>query len=144
VGLLVIRHADAVAEGPVLGDTDRFLTAAGREQARSLGRAIQARGLRLDWVWSSPLVRAVQTAELVAAACGFAGAIEVSPRLAPGGSVRQLLDELAAQGGPGAVVGHEPMMSALAAVLCRAQLVGFRKAEACHIVGGAMIERFGG
>jgi phosphohistidine phosphatase len=145
VAVLVIRHAEAIGEGPTLSDGDRYLTPAGREQARALGRDIAMRGVVLSWVWSSSLVRAVQTAELVAVAVGFAGAVEVQPLLAPGASLRRLVDELSARGGTGALVGHEPGMSGLTGLLAAgAGGRGFRKAECCHIEGGAVVARFGG
>lgn len=66
--LYLIRHAEAEdLGGAITRDFDRPLTARGREQSRGLARAFAARGLVVDVVAASPLVRAHQTAaELLA------------------------------------------------------------------------------
>src|SRR5690349_11068177 len=63
--LILVRHADAAAKGEngSTRDFDRPLTDLGREQAQKLADALAAHGVRPDAVVSSPLVRAVQTAE---------------------------------------------------------------------------------
>lgn len=48
------------------GHRDLPLTELGREQARELGRAIKASGLSFDTIYCSPLVRAKETAEILA------------------------------------------------------------------------------
>lgn len=68
---LLLRHALAPGTGDppnfVLGDcaTQRNLSAAGREQARRLGAAIRAAGVRVDTVLSSRWCRALETARLM-------------------------------------------------------------------------------
>ncbi|MBA4065546.1 MAG: protein phosphatase [Isosphaera sp.] len=66
--LYLIRHAEAgEAGGGVAGDFDRPLTALGRGHCRALAGAFARRGLAVDAVATSPLVRAYQTAaELLA------------------------------------------------------------------------------
>lgn len=66
--LYLVRHAEAEdLGGAITRDFDRPLTARGREQAAGLARAFTARGLTVDAVAASPLVRAYQTAaELLA------------------------------------------------------------------------------
>jgi phosphohistidine phosphatase len=73
-------------------------------------------GVTFDVLLTSPLVRAVQTAELVAHALGFRELVVAWPTLAPGGSLRRTADELAARGASVACVGHEPSISALCAL----------------------------
>jgi len=66
--LLLARHGEAEHESDRLPDARRGLTAAGREQARALGRSLA--GARVAVVYTSPLSQAVETAELVAAQTG--------------------------------------------------------------------------
>lgn len=79
--LLLIRHATTAATGTRLGGrTDAPLGEAGRAQAEATARRLADVPLRA--VYSSPLPRAAETAEIVAAAHGLAvrscdGVIEV-------------------------------------------------------------------
>jgi broad specificity phosphatase PhoE len=64
----VARHGEATYETALVTDEGGQLTALGREQARKLAEDL--RGERIARIWTSPLSRAVQTAEIVAAALG--------------------------------------------------------------------------
>ena len=66
--VLVARHGEADYESELISDHGGSLTDLGREQSRSLGRSLS--GERVARVWSSPMARAVQTAELVASELG--------------------------------------------------------------------------
>ena len=66
--LLIARHGEAEYEGPGLTDSGGSLTLRGREQARAL--AAPLRGKRVAYVYTSPLARAVQTAEIAAGTLG--------------------------------------------------------------------------
>ncbi|MCW2774719.1 MAG: Isomerase [Nocardioides sp.] len=66
--LFVARHGEAEYETELCSDDGGSLTALGRRQAREL--ADRLRGERIARVWTSPLSRAVQTAEIAAAALG--------------------------------------------------------------------------
>lgn len=145
IQIVLCRHADAVGEGPGLPDEHRYLSAAGRQASRELGALLADAGIRIAAAASSPLVRAVQTAELVVGAIGWAGPIEATHRLAPGGGSRGAAEWLqqAAQAiaGRGALVafGHEPSISGLAELLGDGEHVpAFRKAEACLVEDGAI------
>ncbi len=136
--ILLIRHAHAVDRDEADGDDDgRWLTAKGRQVARHMGEALRRRGLSLDEVWTSPLVRAVQTAELVAAGAGYAGAVMVLPALAPGGRIRRIADALEARAGVIAAVGHESDISQVAAHLSgQPAFPPFKKGQVVAIDGG--------
>jgi phosphohistidine phosphatase len=75
--------------------------------------AIRRLDLGLDVILTSPLVRAHQTAEIVAEALGPGARLATDPRLAPGFNLKQLRALLAAHRGPAALmlVGHEPDFS---------------------------------
>lgn len=117
MNVYLVRHARAVSEGPKLADEQRFLDAEGRRTARAVGDKLRAEGVSFDAVLTSPLVRAVQTAELLATATGYDGVVESFFALAPGLPPRVVAEELAAHGESVCVVGHEPTISALGAFL---------------------------
>jgi probable phosphoglycerate mutase len=71
VSLYIARHGETVdnASGLILGHRDPPLSPAGREQSARL--AAEAAGLGVVALWCSPLLRARQTAALVAQAIGI-------------------------------------------------------------------------
>ncbi len=118
--ILLIRHGQAVDEAPGLDDGGRWLTAKGRKITRKVARWLAKSDRRCPAVvWTSPLVRAVQTAEIVAAAAGTKGELRACAQLAPGHDPGDLLKLLAGETGEGpiALVGHEPSLSLIAAAL---------------------------
>ncbi len=107
--LMLVRHAVAEDEHP-LGDEARGLTVEGRVAFRQHARKL-ARLTPMTGVLTSPLVRAVQTAEIFAEAFGLAQ-VEVHRALLPRANAHKRIVELALEVGPGwALVGHNPAMS---------------------------------
>ena len=80
--LFLIRHAHAI-DGDRMRDDDRPLSKDGRKQALDVGGALAKQKVRLQRIVTSPLVRAVQTAELLCEAFGLSS-VEVHPALVPG------------------------------------------------------------
>jgi phosphohistidine phosphatase len=117
--LLLIRHAKAADSGLYDEDEQRPLTAEGRHAAQEVGHSLARAGVSIDELLVSPLVRAVETAELVAVALGWKGGFEVSPMLAPEGRPHQIIDHLITPRGSKrvALVGHEPSMGKLLSAL---------------------------
>ena len=68
--LYLVRHAEAQERTENLVDDLRHLTRRGRKQAAKLGRRLKKNRVRPALIITSPLVRAVQTAELLAAELG--------------------------------------------------------------------------
>lgn len=137
VKIVLIRHAEAVPEDLALRDDDRWLTARGREHARGLARLLRELAVEPDAVLSSPLPRAMQTAELVAGGLDYLGIVEVLPALRPGAHPRVAAEELVAHGQVVVAVGHEPMVSSLGAFLLgRPSFPPFRTAQAMLIEDG--------
>lgn len=135
--VLLCRHAHAVDEGPRLPDEGRWLTPKGRQVARAVGRKLREHGVVVDAVVTSPLVRAVQTAELVAEGLDFIGAVEALLPLAPGVPSRVAAEEVASRGAVVLAVGHEPGISALGAWLCnRPAFPPFRKGQISLVEDG--------
>jgi phosphohistidine phosphatase len=116
--LLLLRHAIA-EDSSAAGDAARRLTEEGRAKMERAARALPRLLPDLAQVISSPLVRARQTAEIVAAAYSPELPIEEEPALAAGAGVRALLTRLARRpfDQPFALVGHEPDLSRLLALL---------------------------
>jgi phosphohistidine phosphatase len=136
--LYLARHAEAVSEDDAGSDRDRWLSPRGREAARVLARLLREQRVELDAIACSPLPRAVQTAELVAAGLDFLGAIAALRCLEPGAHPRVAATTIAGAGARVLVVGHEPTMSMLGAFLLgRPSFPPLRTAQCCAIEGGA-------
>lgn len=132
--ILLIRHAHAIDGGGV--DDERWLTDKGRAVARKVGDRLRDEGHAPDAIVTSPLVRAVQTAELVARGLKYKGVVEVLADLAPDGSIGAAAAALAEKGGLVVAVGHEPGISGLASHLAGRPVSSFRKGEAVLVSGG--------
>jgi phosphohistidine phosphatase len=145
VDVFLIRHAAAIDETLELRDPMRHLTADGRLQAQSLGDRLRWHDCTPTCIWTSPLVRAVQTAELVAAGLKTTTPVETLPALAPGESARTVLTAIRAHASDASLVlvGHEPGMSAIAALLVgKADFPPLAKAEAVRIIDGQVRWRY--
>jgi phosphohistidine phosphatase len=113
----LLRHADA--EPRTNSDHQRKLTSKGREQAERVGKFLVRCGLLPEMILTSPLVRARQTARIVAEALNNSEVIEVD-WLACGMTAETCLTELKARQRAESVllVGHEPDFSeAIAEIL---------------------------
>ena len=143
--VFLIRHAEAVDETLELRDPSRHLTEHGRTQATSLGDRLRWHDCTPTHIWTSPLVRAVQTAELVAAGLQATVPVTVAMGLAPGESARALIAAVQALPADACVVlvGHEPGLSAIGALLSSTpDFAALGKAEAARIVDGGLRWRF--
>ena len=127
--LYVMRHGPAADDSPSGRDADRALTAAGRERVAAVAQALFDNGEAPFAILSSPLVRAVETAEIVsevthlarraredqkAKLAGATGEIEIRRELGMGTEKLPLLAELVrAKRKRVMIVGHEPDLSML-------------------------------
>jgi 2,3-bisphosphoglycerate-dependent phosphoglycerate mutase len=82
--LVLLRHGESTANaaGSFTGLLDVPLTDHGRRESLRAGALLRAVDFVPDAVLSSPLVRATETAAIVAAELGWTGTIEVDARLA--------------------------------------------------------------
>jgi phosphohistidine phosphatase len=105
--LYVVRHG--VAEDPAPGRSDeaRRLTGEGRRDFARGVEGLARLGIELERVLTSPLVRARETAEILAKGLA-APDPELCPELAPGVTSEAVLRALRGAGERVAVVGHEP------------------------------------
>lgn len=63
--LYLIRHGIAAERGTYPKDEERPLTEKGRAKTQKVAQRLYALGLRFDFILTSPLVRARQTAEIL-------------------------------------------------------------------------------
>jgi phosphohistidine phosphatase len=138
--LCLMRHGIAVmrATGAGLQDARRPLTPEGRARMKEIARALGPAGFAPDWIVTSPLLRAVETAEVVAKALGLDAPPDVCDSLAPGGAPEALLAFLARQPERKKVlvVGHEPDLGEIASRMIgagRHANLAFKKGGCCLI-----------
>ncbi|MCL2013147.1 MAG: histidine phosphatase family protein [Cystobacterineae bacterium] len=115
----LIRHGDADAEVPEgLGDEERALTTKGRLSLASHFSVLAPRMAEVELILFSPLVRCVQTAQLLSMAIGYEGTLRPNKALLPDmpvGAIESLLAGCETKAI--ALVGHQPAMGALASHL---------------------------
>jgi phosphohistidine phosphatase len=121
VKLYVLRHGPAEDNAPSGLDADRALTSSGRDRVRDVAKAlVDADELPLTIV-TSPLVRCVQTSEIVALVTKLShrdGMVETRRELAPGGDSIGLARTFAAEARARILFcGHEPDLSHLVSTL---------------------------
>lgn len=156
-----MRHGPAEDYAPSHRDFDRALTASGRQRVRDVAKELVDKGEAPFVIVSSPLVRALQTAEIVAAVTGLdrvrevekakrsgaTGVVEVRREMAPGGEEVGLVSELVKAGRKRVmIVGHEPDLSTLVLDLVgrmppqgmlKAMVVGVKLQPTANAVEGA-------
>lgn len=109
VRLYLVRHAESAPGRP---DELRTLTAGGRAQAAALGARLAGANDPPRLVVTSPLLRARETAEAIAAATG--AELRVDERLAPGTTLAALREAVAGVAPAAVAVAHQPDCSRIA------------------------------
>jgi phosphohistidine phosphatase SixA len=155
VDIVLLRHADAAgpagpdwsAASAVADDATRPLTAVGRHQAHAIAQRLRWYDCGVDQVWVSPLLRTLETAEIVMAIHNEDAAVHVDERLRPNASAQELQELLAiwlAQPNcPRLIVAHQPTLQALArGLLGDGALAPIARAEAMRITNGRLRWRF--
>jgi len=140
--LTIVRHgaADRGSDAS-LHDDGRVLTAGGRDAVRATAAALAGRGVAPSHILTSPLARAVQTAELLAGGLGYSDVIDALGCLEPDGSLGEVLtrlDELGALRSADRSVdvllaSHEPQCSRLSSLLGSVMLHGVSTATAVRL-----------
>lgn len=114
--LFVVRHAVAEETAAGLEDHARRLTRKGRRRFARLVRRLARGGMGVDAIASSPLVRARETAEILAAELPGRPPVLVVDALAPAADWEQLVEWTVGLGaGAVAWVGHAPCVGRLVA-----------------------------
>lgn len=115
----LLRHGIA-EEGRVgLSDADRSLTQEGRQKLREVLRIAAAADVEPSLILTSPLVRAVQTAEVARDIFKYKKEILRTKALLPGATPDQVWDEIRVHRDEGQLllVGHDPLFSQLGGYL---------------------------
>ena len=119
IEIYVVRHGVAVGRDSPIVDAFRPLTSKARKRFRKTAKAFGKLGRKLDLILTSPLIRAVQTAEILAGAAKD-GEVAVLEELDPKTAVETLIESIDARAKGAnsvALVGHEPQLSHLVSAL---------------------------
>ena len=135
--LYLVRHAIAAERGDEWpDDSKRPLTERGIARFRECVKGLGALDVAIDEIFASPLIRAKQSAELLAAGVTGKPPVKILEALAPDHTATVVMSQLAkhAKRRRIALVGHEPDLGELAAHLLGAQrAVPFKKGGICRI-----------
>ena len=143
--LYLVRHAIAAERGSEWpDDTKRPLTERGVNRFKEVVKGLRRLDIAVDEIFTSPLVRARQTAELLAAGLEGKAPVKVLDALAPGHTSASVMTQLArvAKRRRVALVGHEPDLGELAAHLIGAgRALAFKKGGICRIDLGSLTSK---
>ncbi len=143
--LYFVRHAAAMPVGETVpDDASRELTAKGRRRMRQSARSLRRMKLCIEEIWTSPLVRARQTAELLAEELGLEDQVHIEETLSPGSAFPDLLGRVReCEHLSGIIlVGHQPDLGQLLTWLLTGQGtdgIDFKKGGIAHV----QVEEFG-
>jgi len=114
--LFILRHGEAAKRLPVGSkDAERPLTVEGQKEVLEIAKSVKDLGIELDFIVTSPLKRAHQTAAIVAKALKIEKKMEDWNELRPEGNRLELYRRLS-QFKPESsvlIVGHEPYLSGM-------------------------------
>jgi phosphohistidine phosphatase len=137
ISLYLVRHGVAAERGERWpDDTKRPLTSDGIKKMRRATAGLRELDVDAAIAYTSPLVRAVQTAEIVVAGLKPSPDMKELPALAPGGQPAKVAEALGSLKAPTGIilVGHEPDLGELAAWLISAKApLPFKKGGVCRI-----------
>ncbi len=112
--LYLVRHAEAGWMKAGRRDFDRPLNERGRHDAVKMGRRLKAGGIMPNAIFSSPALRAAQTAEIIATELGFPVAsisFEGNIYEAATADLVEAIQLLEARHSHAMLVGHNPAMT---------------------------------
>jgi phosphohistidine phosphatase len=120
--LYLLRHgiAEETGHGDPVRDRERRLTPEGAERVHEIARGLRRLGVKPEVILTSPLVRARQTADIVAEVLGLGDRLEETEHLGVPPDSTALVRQISKlRPRPDAVmlVGHEPHLSEFAALL---------------------------
>lgn len=125
--LYLLRHCDALELG--FDDYYRPLSSNGKIQAGIVGRYLQLSDIRPDVLMSSPMVRTMETAEIIREELQMESLVK-TVALLPGSDLRVLIAELNSRSHKSVLlIGHEPQLRTLFAKITgnRTSFFEFRK-----------------
>jgi len=115
VDIFILRHGKAETPGRGIPDADRHLTQKGWDDILAVSQWMASQGFLFDVIATSPLVRAQETAAIVAETLDEPGRVATWKSLVPGGNPDIVCREISrvAEDNLILLVGHEPLLSAL-------------------------------
>jgi phosphohistidine phosphatase len=137
--IYIVRHGAAVdiGEQGVSSDAEKHLSSAGTEKTEEAAKGLASLGVVPDLVATSPLVRAKQTAEIIARITGCKRKMEILEFLAPGGSIPKIVKCLRNRSAETLLlVGHMPDLAELGSFLLTGNIdmdMTFKKASVLHV-----------
>ena len=135
--LYLIRHGLAGERGEEYpDDSKRPLTSEGISRLKREAKGLDALDVTFDHILTSPLVRARQTADVLAESMKSKAPVSTADALTPAGGPAAVMQELARHMKKAriAIVGHEPNIGELAAYLIGSKTpVPFKKGAVCRI-----------
>ena len=132
--IYILRHA--IAEDSAKGgDEKRALTEEGSKKMRDAAAGFARLDPAIDLIYSSPLVRAIETAEIVARAIQYPRKVEILEELSPGHTPESVAQKLkSVKKAQGIILsGHEPNCGQLASFFIGNGAVEFKKGALCMI-----------
>jgi phosphohistidine phosphatase len=136
IELYLVRHAIAVERGTTeVSDDERPLTPQGRKRMRQIARGLRRLGIGPDRILTSPLPRALETAEIVAADLGMADRLETCDALRADRDATAIRDWLLGRSEDRLlIVGHNPGLSELLGLL----VAGLANTSVCELKKGGV------
>jgi phosphohistidine phosphatase len=133
--IYLLRHGIAEDAGGRIPDFKRELTGEGRKKLNAVLRMARRAGVQPELVVTSPLVRAVQTAEMAREVLQVEAPVQETHVLEPESSPRQVWGELSGLRNLDSVLlaGHEPLLSSLTAYLLGAPSLQLHMAKAAMV-----------
>ena len=115
----LLRHGLAEEDRSGLSDADRALTQDGRRKLRQTLEAALRADVRPTLILTSPLKRAVETAEIAQEVLRYKGQLLRTDALLPGSGVTGVWDEIRVHANETAIilVGHNPLFAELTGYL---------------------------
>jgi phosphohistidine phosphatase len=142
--IYLLRHGIAEDRSPTGSDAGRRLTDEGKEKLRRVLSRARGAKVQPSLILTSPLVRAIQTAEIAAEELRYTGPLVRTDALVPESSPQDVWEEIRGRRGEDALLlaGHEPLFSATTAYLLGAPSlqIDFKKGALARID----LERFSG
>lgn len=108
--LYLVQHGEAVSEEV---DVQRSLSSKGRLDVKKVAEFLRRARLKVQLIWHSGKVRALQTAEILGEALSIEGSVIMKEGLAPLDPVEEVENELREREEDLMIVGHLPFLGKL-------------------------------